>query len=62
MIMKRMNQLINTTMSSLKDAVLKAVPAVSSKNVLPRWRNLGRSITPYHFMQPVPIPVQQKKK
>ena len=49
-------------MSSLKDAVMRAVPAFSGKKVLPRWRNLGRSITPYHFMQPIPVPEQQKRK
>lgn len=27
---------------------------------LPRWRNMGESITPYHFMQPILIPIKQE--
>lgn len=30
-----------------------------SQKMIPRWRNLGTAITPYHFMRPVPVPVQQ---
>lgn len=29
--------------------------------MLPRWRNLGIAITPYHYMRPVVIPVQPKQ-
>lgn len=45
----------------LAEALHKAVPAVSSKQVLPRWRNLGQQITPYHFMQPVLVPVKNRR-
>jgi hypothetical protein len=31
-----------------------------SQRMMPRWRNLGTAITPYHFMRPALIPVQQK--
>jgi hypothetical protein len=31
-----------------------------SRKMVPRWRNLGTSITPYHYMQPALIPIQQK--
>jgi hypothetical protein len=60
MSMKRIIGLMSTTVSSLQDAIMRAVPAYNGKHALPRWRNLGRSITPYHFMQPVPVPVQRK--
>lgn len=53
---------INAAVTGLMDALHKAVPAVNNSGFMPRWRNLGRSITPYHFMQPIPVPVQQKKK
>ena len=29
-----------------------------SQKLMPRWRNLGRAITPYHFMRPAVVPVQ----
>lgn len=45
----------------LAEAIHKAVPAVSSKQVLPRWRNLGRQITPYHYMQPILVPVKNRR-
>lgn len=28
--------------------------------MLPRWRNLGKAITPYHYMRPALIPVEQQ--
>jgi len=55
---------VTAALASLKDSIVKAVPAMGNNGAMPRWRNLGRSITPYHFMQPVliPIRVQQDKK
>jgi hypothetical protein len=55
-------RIVNATVTGLMEALHKAVPAFNNKGFVPRWRNLGRSITPYHFMQPIPVPVQQKKK
>ncbi|HRO43169.1 MAG TPA: hypothetical protein PL009_10065 [Flavipsychrobacter sp.] len=31
-----------------------------SRSMMPRWRNIGTAITPYHFMRPALIPVQQQ--
>jgi hypothetical protein len=42
---------------SLKDAVHRAVVAHSQKRQLPSYRPLGRSVTPYHYLQPVPVRV-----
>lgn len=59
--MKMIIRLVSKAISGLVNGVLKAVPAFNNNGFMPRWRNLGRSITPYHFMQPIPIPVDQKK-
>jgi hypothetical protein len=60
----KMIRLVATAISGLLDGVLKAVPAMGNSGMFPRWRNLGKSITPYHYMQPIliPIPVEQKRK
>ncbi|RYY11188.1 MAG: hypothetical protein EOO04_35660 [Chitinophagaceae bacterium] len=39
----------------------RAYRPVTNK-MMPRWRNLGRAITPYQYMQPVYIPVQRSQK
>jgi hypothetical protein len=52
---------LNNVLVTIADHLHKAVPAVSPKQMMPRWRNLGRSVTPYHFMKPVPVPVQQPR-
>lgn len=49
----------NTKSESIQMA--RAYRPVSPK-AMPRWRNLGVSITPYHFMQPVLIPVQGEQQ
>ncbi|WP_276133637.1 hypothetical protein [Polluticoccus soli] len=46
----------------MEEFLHKAVPAVSQKRMVPRWRNLGRPITPYHFMQPVLVPVKKNNR
>lgn len=55
-------RLVIKAMLGLVDGLLKAVPAVNNSGFMPRWRNLGRSITPYHFMQPVLIPIKVEQK
>jgi hypothetical protein len=48
--------------NKLAEALHKAVPAVSHKRAMPRFRLLGEQLLPYHYMQPIPVPVQQNKR
>ena len=32
-----------------------------SRAFMPRWRNIGKAILPYHFMQPVLIPIDRQR-
>ena len=54
-------QAINNTLQQIAEALHLAVPAVNQKRMIPRWRNLGTSITPYHYMRPALIPVRQQR-
>lgn len=56
----KLNQL-SRLLSSLKEAIHKAVMAPAPKRMLPRYRPLGRAVTPYHYMQPIPVAVSVKK-
>ncbi|MBL7719488.1 MAG: hypothetical protein JNL72_11670 [Flavipsychrobacter sp.] len=60
--MMKIIRFVNTAMNRLSDALQKAVPAFTNKGAMPRWRNMGQQVTPYHFLKPVPVPVQQKRK
>jgi len=31
-----------------------------SQKMMPRWRNIGTAITPYHFMRPAVVPAQKE--
>jgi hypothetical protein len=62
LISRDLNQFINRSLQLMEEFVHKAVPAVAHKRMIPRWRNLGRSLTPYHFMQPALIPVRKNNK
>ncbi|RYD58214.1 MAG: hypothetical protein EOP56_04640 [Sphingobacteriales bacterium] len=55
-------QTINSTLQQIAEALHLAVPAVSQKRMIPRWRNLGTAITPYHYMQPALMPVRQQQR
>jgi hypothetical protein len=55
-------QFISKSLQLIEEFVHKAVPAVSQKRAVPKWRNLGSPITPYHFMQPALIPVKNNKR
>jgi hypothetical protein len=67
MYMKSLRRVVNQINSGLLQLasvmdhlhMARAYQPMSPK-MLPRWRNLGRAITPYHFMTPVLIPVQQQ--
>lgn len=59
--MKMIIHSVSKAIAGLVNGLLKAVPAYNNSGFMPRWRNLGTTITPYHFMQPIPIPVEQKK-
>ena len=59
---RELNQFINRSLQLMEEFVQIAVPAVAQKRMIPRWRNLGRPITPYHYMQPVLIPVKRNNK
>ncbi len=48
--------------NKLAEALHKAVPAVSHNRAMPRFRLIGEQLLPYHYMQPVLIPVQQSRK
>jgi len=54
-------KLINQIQETVAAHLHKAVPAVSQKPFVPRWRNLGSPVTPYHFLRPVPVKAQYKK-
>jgi hypothetical protein len=51
---------ITSSASSAADHIhmARAYRPVSGK-MIPRWRNLGTAITPYHFMRPALVPVKQ---
>jgi hypothetical protein len=58
------NQLIDNGLQQLASVadhlhLARAYRPVSNR-MIPRWRNLGTAITPYHFMRPAVIPVRQK--
>jgi hypothetical protein len=57
-----LNQFINKSLQLMEEFLHKAVPAVSQRRMIPRWRNLGRPLTPYHFMQPALVPVRNNNK
>ena len=68
MYMKSLRRVVNQTiisglqqLASVMDHLhmARAYRPVTPK-MLPRWRNLGVAITPYHFMKPALIPVQQQ--
>jgi hypothetical protein len=48
--------------NKLAEALHKAVPAVSHKRAMPRFRLLGEQLLPYHYMQPALVPVQQQAR
>lgn len=56
-----MFQAINNRVQQIAEALHLAVPAVNQKKFIPRWRNLGRPITPYHYMRPALVPVRQQR-
>jgi hypothetical protein len=62
MMFSRFSKKVTNVLITIADHLHKAVPAVSQRQMLPRWRNLGQSITPYHFMRPVPVPVQTRRR
>ena len=49
-------------LQQITEAIHRAVPAVSNKRSMPRFRLLGRQILPYHFMQPALVPVAVTRK
>ena len=57
--MNAFNQFAGQLIQDLKDALHRAVMAPTRKAQMPRWRNLGRAITPYHYLRPIPVRSQQ---
>ena len=68
MYMKSLRRVVNQTINSglqqlasvLEHLHMARAYRPMSPKMLPRWRNLGRAITPYHFMKPALIPIQQQ--
>ena len=57
-----MARLISLTFEKLSEAMQKAVPAVNYRRNANRWRMPGQSLTPYHFMRAIPVPVRTQEK
>ena len=51
-------QLFNT----IADAIHKAVPAVSQRRAMPRFRLLGQQLVPYHYLQPLLVPIKKERR
>ena len=59
-LVNQLNQVLFSLVSKHDHVHLARAYRPVSSRMFPRWRLLGRAITPYHFMQVVPV-IEQRK-